>query len=104
MTAVVEPVEVRREWPAWQVPARAWGEWVALQAALQVIAVEPACADEPEQWFATRPEVVEEAVAVCLVCPVRVECAAYALAADEKAGTWGGFSEVERRAIAGRRR
>lgn len=108
MTAVVESPERRgpfeRDWPAWQVPPRAVGAWLRLQAALVVLGVEPWCANDPGRWFSTRPADVEEAVAVCRVCPVLAECRAYALAADEKAGTWGGLSEVERRRLAGRRR
>jgi WhiB family redox-sensing transcriptional regulator len=33
---------------------------------------------------------------VCLVCPVRAECAAHALVAREPYGVWGGFTEAER--------
>ena|SRR5215475_4258050 len=36
------------------------------------------------------------AKAVCRVCPVRPECAAQSLAAQEPYGVWGGFTESER--------
>ena len=36
------------------------------------------------------------AKAVCAGCPVRPECADYALRAREPFGVWGGFSEEER--------
>jgi WhiB family redox-sensing transcriptional regulator len=95
---------LEREWPAWQVPPRALGEWLALTLALQQLEEPPWCEGDPERWFSRRPEDVAEAVAVCRMCPVLGECRAYAVAADERSGTWGGLSEVERRAIAGRRR
>jgi WhiB family transcriptional regulator, redox-sensing transcriptional regulator len=40
------------------------------------------------------------AKAVCARCQVRELCAAYALAAREPYGTWGGLSETERRGLA----
>lgn len=36
---------------------------------------------------------------VCGRCPVRAECAAHALAARERYGVWGGFTEKERRRL-----
>jgi len=36
------------------------------------------------------------AAAVCAGCPVRPECAAYALTARERCGVWGGFTEQDR--------
>jgi WhiB family transcriptional regulator, redox-sensing transcriptional regulator len=36
------------------------------------------------------------AKALCQTCPVRAECAAYALATREPYGVWGGFTEAER--------
>jgi len=46
----------------------------------------------------------DQARRVCLGCPVRRECLAYALAAGEPHGTWGGLSERQLRAERGRRR
>ncbi len=37
------------------------------------------------------------AKAVCQVCPVVVECRAYALQIREPYGIWGGLTESERR-------
>lgn len=37
-----------------------------------------------------------EAKKVCQRCPVREQCAAYALATREPYGVWGGFTEHER--------
>ena len=39
------------------------------------------------------------AKAICVGCPVREECAGYALAAREPHGVWGGLSEQERERI-----
>jgi WhiB family redox-sensing transcriptional regulator len=39
---------------------------------------------------------VTRAKAVCNGCPVRPQCAAYALAIAEPHGIWGGFTESER--------
>lgn len=47
----------------------------------------------PAMWQA------EEAMAVCLRCPVRAECLQWALTTDQDAGIWGGMLEEERRAL-----
>jgi WhiB family transcriptional regulator, redox-sensing transcriptional regulator len=39
---------------------------------------------------------VTKAKAVCMSCPVRPQCAAYAFAVAEPYGIWGGFTESER--------
>jgi WhiB family redox-sensing transcriptional regulator len=39
---------------------------------------------------------VSRAKAVCVQCPVRPQCAAYALRVAEPYGIWGGFTERER--------
>ena len=41
----------------------------------------------------------EAAVAVCAACPVRVQCADYALRSREPYGVWGGLTEEDRRKI-----
>lgn len=61
------------------------------------------CKDEdPELFFPignTGPAAlqIEEAKAVCRVCPVREQCLAWALETGQDAGVWGGASEDERR-------
>ena len=55
---------------------------------------------DPELFFPERgasPADYEEARAVCATCPVRQECAEYAV--PEKHGIWGGLSERERRRV-----
>ena len=39
------------------------------------------------------------AKAICGTCPVRVECADYAIRAREPYGVWGGLTEEEREAL-----
>ncbi len=40
-----------------------------------------------------------EAKAICVVCPVRIECLKYAVRTREQHGIWGGLNEAERRAL-----
>ena len=40
----------------------------------------------------------EPAKQVCADCPVRTECAHFALSNDERHGVWGGMTPPERRA------
>ena len=54
---------------------------------------------DPDLFFPARGVDVTSAVRVCNECPVRAECLAYALAAGEKHGVWGGLSERQRRRI-----
>jgi WhiB family redox-sensing transcriptional regulator len=52
---------------------------------------------DPELWFpVTGPS--PRAKRVCVACPVRAECLAFALAIGA-AGIWGGLTEKERRAL-----
>jgi WhiB family redox-sensing transcriptional regulator len=68
------------------------------------------CKDEdPELFFpvgTTGPAAaqIEAAKAICMECPVRVECLEWALATGQDAGVWGGMSEEERRALRRARR
>lgn len=50
----------------------------------------PCQANEPEMWFADRPEDVEFAKALCGTCPLRRQCLAGALEREEPWGVWGG--------------
>lgn len=84
----------RVEAPRWVIPPGAVEEWAALDEALT--GAEAACQAHPEAWW--EPGSAETAKAACGRCPVRVECLAYALAADERFGVWGGLGPEERRA------
>ncbi len=63
------------------------------------------CKDEdPELFFpvgTTGPAAaqIDAAKAICMECPVRVECLEWALATAQDAGVWGGTSEEERRKL-----
>ena len=39
------------------------------------------------------------ALAICAVCPVRIECLEYAVRIREPHGIWGGLNELERRRL-----
>lgn len=96
MTAAVEASVVRQTWPAWQVPAAALPQWVALVAALLELGQEPWCANDAEKWWSRRPEDVDDAVAVCRLCPVMDACRSFAVAAGEREGVWGGLTPADR--------
>lgn len=68
-----------------------------------------ACRDHPtDLFYPSRTLATEErrrngstaaerrAVAICRTCPVRVECAAYAIETNEVWGVWGGLTELQR--------
>jgi WhiB family redox-sensing transcriptional regulator len=61
---------------------------------------EALCAQtDPEVFFPERGGSPAAAKAVCRVCPVRVPCLAFALAAGEVFGVWGGLTGRERRRL-----
>jgi WhiB family transcriptional regulator, redox-sensing transcriptional regulator len=107
LATVRESTDVRgafgRKWPSLRIPVGAVDAWVDLQVGLAVLDGPPACVVDPERWWATAATAAgsaaqAEAVAWCVGCPVRVECAAYAIAAAERFGIWGGTIPAERRA------
>lgn len=42
---------------------------------------------------------IDQAKAVCCICPVQVDCLQYALSTNQDSGIWGGTSEEERRKL-----
>jgi WhiB family redox-sensing transcriptional regulator len=50
----------------------------------------PCSSQDPELFFAERPQELEAAKAVCTQCPVRQECLSAALGRGEPYGVWGG--------------
>ena len=58
---------------------------------------------DPTLFFPDVGEPAHEARAVCASCPVRDECAEWAIRSGEKFGIWGGLTERERRRIRSQR-
>lgn len=56
-----------------------------------------------EVFFPTTGEVLAPDQRICTRCPVRADCAAYVLEADERFGIWGGLGEDARRQARRRR-
>ncbi len=71
------------------IPRHAVAEWLALARVLADHGAAPCEEGDPELWWPVRGG-SPDAVAGCEVCPARVECLAYAVAADEPDGIWGG--------------
>lgn len=90
----------RADFPTGTMLAAAAGEWSALQDAvastLAAGAVLP-CRTAPEVWWGMDHD---QAVAGCSVCPVVEVCRAYAVAAGERFGVWGGLTPAERQELA----
>ncbi len=74
----------------------AWGELVDVLAAAGPA---PCAVGDAEAWWPARGEGTA-AVAGCRICPARAQCLAYAVAADEHGGIWGGLLPAERRRLA----
>jgi WhiB family redox-sensing transcriptional regulator len=68
---------------------------------------------DPELWFALGKgahgynhrhlHATQQARAICLQCPVRLECLRYALDTDARWGAWGGLTQNQRARITGKR-
>jgi hypothetical protein len=86
---------------AWLIPAGALPEWLALSAALEEAGTVPCRADDAEAWWPDKKTMdapsTRVAVRGCWSCPARPACLAYALAADERFGIWGGLLPAERK-------
>ncbi|WP_029137234.1 WhiB family transcriptional regulator [Nakamurella lactea] len=50
----------------------------------------PCWSEDPDLWFAERPDDIELAKALCAECPIRAACLAGALEREEPWGVWGG--------------
>ena len=97
--ALVDPAALGiGSWSAGIVPEGGVDEWRQLQAVLASLApLLPVCAADPETWQApaSSPRTAE-AIEWCQGCPARAECRAYAVAAGEREGVWGGTTPVDR--------
>jgi hypothetical protein len=74
------------------IPAKALEEWLALDRALAGLEAATPCQAWPEAWDSDVASAQERATAVqeCRSCPVLGPCGAYARAARESTGVWGG--------------
>lgn len=57
-----------------------------------------ACQSDPEAWHnaSEAADTTAAALRCCQVCPALTTCRAYALAADEPSGVWGGLTVTDR--------
>lgn len=90
------------------IPPAAVDAWRTLSEVLEVHGAPPCgSSGHPEAWWPDLSpeglELAETAVSACMSCPAIEECLAYALAADERFGIWGGRTEQERGWSRGRR-
>ena len=85
------------------VPPHAVAEWLELNQALADAGTVPCTTDDAGDWWpdghATRAAAARRALAGCRRCAVAAACLAYALAADERFGIWGGTLPEQRRAM-----
>jgi len=51
---------------------------------------------DPEAWYPHKPQDAWLGAALCKTCPVVQQCLNYAMAHDERHGTWGGLTEWQR--------
>jgi WhiB family transcriptional regulator, redox-sensing transcriptional regulator len=54
---------------------------------------------DPEAFFPAGDDAAAEARAICAACPVRGQCLAYAVTADERFGIWGGLDPRQRHTL-----
>jgi hypothetical protein len=75
-------------------------EWLRLAALVDEIGAVPCRTTDPEAWWPDRGDYFPARMALdaCGICAARDACLAYAVAADEREGIWGGLLPAERRA------
>jgi hypothetical protein len=57
------------------------------------------CNGGAEEWWSNNPRLQARAATLCLACSLLLPCRAYALAAGEKAGVWGGMTPLDRKRL-----
>jgi len=85
----------------WAIPPGALAEWLRLAALVDEIGAVPCRTSDPEAWWPASSEdngfETRMAIDACTACAARDACLAYAVAADEAEGIWGGALPDERR-------
>lgn len=57
------------------------------------------CGGSGEEWFSEDPRLQQRAATLCRACALLPVCRAYAIAAGEKAGVWGGTTPLDRKRL-----
>jgi WhiB family redox-sensing transcriptional regulator len=57
-----------------------------------------------QEWWSEDQRLMARAAALCGACSLLVPCRAYALAANEPTGVWGGLTPAQRRQFRRRRK
>jgi WhiB family redox-sensing transcriptional regulator len=83
------------------ISPQARAAWTELVDVLAAAGPTPCAVGPAEAWWPSRDETTD-AAAACRMCPAREACLAYAVAANERAGVWGGLLPAERRRLARR--
>lgn len=82
---------------------RAFKEHNDLRLAIIDLPTTTACQKlDPDIWYPEQGpplDITIEAKRLCSLCPVQVECLAYAIAANERHGIWGGLSADSRKKL-----
>src|SRR3954462_1479608 len=87
--------------PTPRVPPGARDAWQELKAVLDRLGVVPCQSGDPDAWWPSRTSFrgAGRAIEACHACAAQEACLAYALAADERFGIWGGLQPDERKAL-----
>jgi len=87
------------------IPATAQDAWSELAGVLAVDGPAPCEEGDADAWWLSHADDADDvalAARCCAGCPARTECLAYALAANERGGIWGGLDTTERQPLGGR--
>lgn len=78
-----------------------WELWQELQRAIDESPEIPPCTNFPDLFYGDRGESgfndIRAAKKLCGTCPIQLQCAQYAIEANEEFGVWGGLSTLDRK-------
>jgi Transcription factor WhiB len=84
-------------------PPTATAAWLELTHVLEQVGTVPCRTGDAAAWWPDARQVhsppTRAALDACRRCPAAAPCLAYAMAADERYGIWGGTTPDERRAL-----